>query len=381
MKKILFLTYIFSMFLFSNAQILFAEEQTSAKGPGYAAVRGVWVTNVDSDFLHSREKIREGVKLCDSAGINTIFVVVWNKGMTLYKSRVMNNMFGEEIDPSLAGRDPLQEVVEEAHQYGIKVIPWFEFGLSSSYKLEGGRLLKLKPHWAARDREGHLLQKNGFEWMNGLHPEVQAFMLSLIMEVVKNYDVDGIQGDDRLPAMPVEGGYDDYSVSLYKKEHSGSVPPQDFRDTAWVTWRCSKLNSFMKTIYDSVKSYNPQLIVSMAPSPYPWGKEEYLQDWPAWLKDRTVEMLCPQLYRYDVEAYVKMLDEAVGSQLKEDEKKLFFPGILLKLGNYYPTEEYLRRVIEENRKRGVEGEVYFFFEGIKKFIPFFREQYKVSNQQ
>lgn len=41
----------------------------------------------------------------------------------------------------------------------------------------------------------------------------------------KKYRVDGIQGDDRLPAMPAEGGYDAYSVSLYKKEHHDSLPP------------------------------------------------------------------------------------------------------------------------------------------------------------
>ena len=28
--------------------------------------------------------------------------------------------------------------------------------------------------------------------------------------------IDGIQGDDRLPAMPSEGGYDDYTLSFSK---------------------------------------------------------------------------------------------------------------------------------------------------------------------
>ena len=30
--------------------------------------------------------------------------------------------------------------------------------------------------------------------MNAFHPEVQEFMTNLILEVVENYDVDGIQG-------------------------------------------------------------------------------------------------------------------------------------------------------------------------------------------
>ena len=52
--------------------------------------------------------------------------------------------------------------------------------------------------------------------MNGFDPEVQDFIMSLIMEVVLKYDIKGIQGDDRLPAMPTLAGYDNYTSSLYK---------------------------------------------------------------------------------------------------------------------------------------------------------------------
>ena len=53
--------------------------------------------------------------------------------------------------------------------------------------------------------------------MNAIHPEVQDFILNLIEEVLINYEVAGIQGDDRLPAMPSEGGYSTYTKDLYKQ--------------------------------------------------------------------------------------------------------------------------------------------------------------------
>lgn len=56
-----------------------------------------------------------------------------------------------------------------------------------------------------------------FFWWNGLHPEVQYFMHDLVLEVVKNYKVDGIQGDDRLPAMPSEGGYDSFTTKSMQR--------------------------------------------------------------------------------------------------------------------------------------------------------------------
>lgn len=360
-KAIIILFYILSFSL--NAQV------------SYPPVKGVWLTNVDSKALFSKQNIIDAVSTCESTGINTIFVVVWNKAMTLYPSQVMKKMFGEQIDPCFAGRDPLKELIEEAHKRDIKVIAWFEFGFSSSYQLDGGRLLKLHPEWASKDNQGKLVQKNGFEWMNGFLPEVQDFMLSLIMEVVRQYNIDGIQGDDRLPAMPVESGYDKYTASLYKKEHKGANPPKDFRDTAWVNWRADKMTQFMSRIHSTVKSVRKDIIISMSPSVFPWGRDEYLQDWPTWVKRGYVDMVCPQLYRYDVKGYIELLDNIVNSQLSKEDRNKFYPGILLKLGDYDADHEYLKQIISENRKRDVNGEVYFFYEGVKKFPEFFKSVY------
>jgi len=340
------------------------------------AVRGVWLTNVDSDVLTSKEKIVHAVKFLDEIGFNTIFVVVWNKGMTQYKSKIMKEFTGLELDTLLKDFDPLPVLIEEAHKRNMKVIAWFEFGFSSSYKQNGGKILELKPHWKAIDVNGNLVSKNGFEWMNGFHPEVQDFIISLIKEVITNYKVDGIQGDDRLPAMPVESGYDDYTINLYRSEHNGKNPPEDFRDSQSVNWRAGKLNQFMKRIYKEVKSINPGLIVSMAPSIYPWSKEEYLQDWPEWLKTKNVDLICPQLYRYNIKDYEKLLIDIVENQIDKEDLKKFYPGILLKVGSYYASPELIKNKIELNRRYGINGEVFFFYEGLKKYPDLFKELYK-----
>ncbi|MFW5725396.1 MAG: glycoside hydrolase family 10 protein, partial [Bacteroidota bacterium] len=274
-------------------------------------VRGVWLTNVASEALFSRENVAEAVRKCHEMGINTIFVVTWNKAMTMYRSQVMKELTGFEIDPVLdpenTGRDPLQEVIDEARQYGIKVIAWFEFGFSSSYQEEGGILLEKKPHWASLNAQGNLTTKNGFEWMNALDSEVQDFILSLILEVVNNYDVDGIQGDDRLPAMPSEGGYNPEVIEAFKADNFGMAPPEYHKDFNWIQWRAEILNDFMKRIHTEVKAADPDCIISMSPSIFPWAKEEYLQDWPTWVNSGYVDMIVPQVYRRDIEAYSRTL--------------------------------------------------------------------------
>jgi uncharacterized lipoprotein YddW (UPF0748 family) len=340
------------------------------------AVRGVWLTNVDSEVLNSKENIIEAVHLLDHLGFNTIFVVTWNKAMTSYPSRIMKEFTGVEIDTLFTGRDPLKELIEEAHKKNIKVIAWFEFGFSSSYQLNGGPIIEKRPEWAAKDVNGNLVTKNGFEWMNGFHPDVQNFMLSLIMEVVRNYDVDGIQGDDRLPAMPSESGYDAYTVNFYKTEHDGNNPPLYHKDYDWVKWRSNLLTEFMQRIHDSVKTFNKDLIVSMAPSIYPWSEEEYLQNWPTWMQKGYVDLICPQVYRYNMEDYSSALELIVEDQINTGNIKKFYPGVLLKVGNYYPDKEFLKQMIDQNRKNGINGEVFFFYEGIKKYPDFFQEIYK-----
>ncbi|MBN2571923.1 MAG: family 10 glycosylhydrolase [Ignavibacteriales bacterium] len=340
------------------------------------AIRGVWLTNVDSEVLNSKENIIEAVNLLDECNFNTIFVVVWNKTMTQYPSKIMKEFTGVEIDTLFTGRDPLKELIEEAHKKNINVIAWFEFGFSASHQQNGGPLLEKKPNWKAIDADGNLVTKNGFEWMNGFNPEVQDFMLSLIMEVVNNYDIDGIQGDDRLPAMPSESGYDEYTLNLYKIEHNGNEPPQNYKDYEWIKWRSNLLNQYMKKIYTTVKEAKPNCIISMAPSIYPWSEEEYLQDWPTWVNLGYVELVCPQLYREELDDYVELLDNITSNQLTKQNLDKFYPGVLLKVGDYYPSEEYLEQMIGKNREYGINGEVFFFYEGLKKYPEFFKNLYK-----
>lgn len=149
-------------------------------------VRGVWLASVGSEAMSTRDALAVTVQRCKRFGINTIFVVTWNRGVTLYPSELMRREFGVVIDPRLEGRDPLAELIELAHAEGIEVHAWFEFGFSCSYQRpDGGPLIAKRPGWAALDRDGKLVSKNGFQWMNAFDPAVQNFLLAMLKEVIK----------------------------------------------------------------------------------------------------------------------------------------------------------------------------------------------------
>ncbi len=377
-----------TLFIAIGILLLACQPQTTTEeSPRYIIgydepVRGVWLTNVASDALFTPENVVQAVEKCHALGINTIFVVTWNKAMTMYRSQIMKEFTGFEIDPELdphnTGRDPLQEVIDEARKYGIKVIAWFEFGFSSSHEEDGGIIIEKKPHWASLDVNGNLTTKNGFEWMNALDPEVQDFILSLVLEVVENYDVDGIQGDDRLPAMPSEGGYNPAVIEAYKRDNFGEAPPSYHKDYNWVQWRAEILNDFMKRLYEEVKAIDPNCIVSMSPSIFPWSKEEYLQDWPTWINFGYVDMLVPQVYRYDSLFYRRTLESTINYILPE-KRHLIYPGVLIRVGDWQASNDYLRFKMEENRRMGFDGEVFFFYEGLDKYTDMLNEFYNNQN--
>jgi uncharacterized lipoprotein YddW (UPF0748 family) len=336
-------------------------------------IRGTWVTTTASTALNTRETIRTTVATVKAAGMNHIFIVVYNNARTVYPSTVMQNLIGKNIKEGFEGRDPLQEMIEEAHAAGLKVYAWFEYGFSSSYSASGGSIIQAKPNWASKDVNGALVVKNGFDWLNAFHPEVQDFLMSLINEVVSRYQVDGIQGDDRLPAMPVEGGYDSYTTNLYASENGGPAPPTNFRDASWIQWRAKKLNRFMKRIYTEVKTAKPNMKIIMAPSVYPFSLNEYLQDWPTWVDSSWVDGISPQIYRYDISAYRTTMQQQkpyFGSR-----SNMYIPGVLLKTGTYLPTDQFLTDMIQANRNEGLKGEIFFFYEGVKDKINFFNMQY------
>jgi uncharacterized lipoprotein YddW (UPF0748 family) len=353
--------------------------------PQESGIRGVWLTNVASDVLTSREKIADAMQLLSDLNFNTVFVVTWNKTATPYYSKVLQDAIEPLNDPSIQthfyndGRDILKEVIEEAHARGLKVIAWFEYGFAAQYgNANGGRnaVLRAHPEWESRDQNGKIANKNDFYWMNAFHPEVQKFMTDLVLEVVRNYDVDGIQGDDRLPAVSSSSGYDNYTVNLYKSQHNGQSPPVGEQNQSWVQWRSNILNAYAVDLYRKVKAIKPNCLVTYSPSPYSFSFFNYCQDWPAWVSDNVVEAVSPQLYRRDdqgISVYQSLLNTNLN--FAQNKTKIFYPGLLLMLGSYLPSDQFIVDMVRSNRAKGVTGEVYFFYEGVPRKQKVFKALY------
>lgn len=338
--------------------------------PTLQEIRGVWLaSHFNSSVLTSVTSIKNALDFLQINGFNAVFPAVWNQGWTGFPSEVMERHGFPKQDPDYGNFDPLETIVKEGKNRGMLVIPWFEYGFAASPLENGGHILQNKPQWSAIDSAGNKVRHGSLTWMNSLNSEVQEFMLALVLEVIEKYDVDGIQGDDRYPAMPFNAGYDINTKNLFKAKF-GTNPPNNGKEARWVKFRADLMTQYLRRIFSQVKSKKSSCIVSVSPSPSPFGLENLMQDSDTWVKQNLVDFLHPQLYRDSFAKYQNEVNR-LKSTFTASQRKKFAPGIAFTVNLSSPTPTNLSsneivKMVQLNRSSGLSGEVFFFFEGLTK---------------
>lgn len=324
-------------------------------------LRGVWLTNVDSDVLFSSDRLTDALEKLDRLHFNTVYPTVWNDGYTLYPSAVGKEVTGRSVlkIPGLQKRDMLAEIIEQSHQRGMSVLPWLEFGFMAPAESE---LVKRHPDWITNRADGSQVVMQGIHprvWLNPVHPQVQQLIVDLVTELVTHYDIDGIQLDDHF-GLPVELGYDAYTRQVYQSEHNGQLPPENPEDEAWIRWRADRITTVMARIFAAVKSKRPDAIVSLSPNPQHFAYSRYLQDWFSWERQGFVEELLIQIYRDDLERFQ--------AELKRPEVQVALDhipvgiGVLTGLKNRSVPMSQVQEQVAEVRNGKFAGVSFFFYE-------------------
>ncbi|MEW6495818.1 MAG: glycoside hydrolase family 10 protein [Cyanobacteriota bacterium] len=330
-----------------------------------AEIRGVWMTENDHDILRDRPKLQEAVSQLARLNLNTIYPVVWNSGYVLYPSAVAQRA---DIQPfirkGLQGQDILADLIAQSHRQGLLVIPWFEFGFMAPPTSE---LALNHPEWLTQRRDGNqtwISAAGEVVWLNPFLPEVQQFITDLVLEVVTQYDADGIQFDDHT-SLPNEFGYDRYTLALYQQE-TGKNAPANPKDAEWVRWRADKITAFMAQLNQAVKQRKPNAIFSVSPNPYVTAYNTYLQDWVTWVRQGIVDELIVQVYRPDLQSFI---DQITRPEIQEAQQKIpTGVGVLTGLRNKPVPMPLIQSKVRVARDRGL-GVSFFYYESLWDEAP------------
>lgn len=354
-------------------------------------IRGVWITNVASTALFAPWGIPRVLNQLAEMHFNTVYPVVWNRGQTFYRSPALANITGQTIDPLIAlthpQEDPLQEMVRVGHRQHLRIIPWFEYGFMIPLN---STLAKQHPDWLTSRQNGSrqlqadevvaspLPDNRGWiarmlrsgaptqlGWLNPMHPSVQGLLLGLIEEVVETYDVDGIQLDDHF-SLPVEFGYDPYTLSLYRAEHQGQLPPSNPADEDWIRWRAQKLSKFMNIVYVRTKAKCPTCTISVSPNPAKFSYRFHLQDWRTWVQQGWVDELVVQIYRDDFNQFESELRK---EPLREALSRIPVSiGILTGTWHRPIAFEQIRQQVVSSRDRNFSGVSFFYWDTLWSYF-------------
>jgi uncharacterized lipoprotein YddW (UPF0748 family) len=180
-------------------------------------------------------------------------------GYVFYKSRIA------PIAPGYKNFDALRAVIAEAHMKGIQVRAWIpQFHdraailKNSAWQMMASKKRKVLPYRGAYRNE---------YFVNPLHKDVQNYERSLILEVVKNYDIDGIvldwmrfdnfnmdMGTDTRTRYKAAFGYDPMTINFSK---------DNAKRRQWNDWRSTQLGEYVKSVRTAVNAVTPDLFLGV----------------------------------------------------------------------------------------------------------------------
>ena len=150
------------------------------------------------------------------------------------------------------GYDPLAFAIEEAHKRGLELHIWVNpFRATSSDTLSSNdQLLQHAGEWIIKYDNGSF----SGQIIDPGYPQARAYVIKVLMEIVNNYDVDGIVMDDYFYPYGSTTTEDAASKALYKPTNVVDVNQDGKTDD---DWRRNNVDDCIKVLYDSLQATKP----------------------------------------------------------------------------------------------------------------------------
>lgn len=211
-----------------------------------------------------------------------------DSGIVFYPSKIA------PIASGYAKVDLLKALVETAHKNDVKVKAWIpQFHDQVAFKKKSAWRMMMYEHDKIVP-----FKKDGEYFVNPFHPEVQAYELSIIKEIVQNYDFDAVVLDwIRFDSMNMD--LSNFTRDRYKKRFGYDPICIDFHKESvkraeWNAYRSDEIANYIKQVRTMISQIKPKILFGVYILSPEW--KELGQD-PAKFKE-YVDFVSPMAY-YD----------------------------------------------------------------------------------
>ena len=257
-----------------------------------------WISPDDS-MAETQARILNILDNHVAANMTSVLFQVRQSGTAYYNSSY--EPWGYYSGYQNPGFDPLEFAVEQAHLRGLEFHAWFNvFSCSST---QPGTPAYDHPEWVCRDRDG--IPMSSYRALSPGLTDVRDYTNNVAMEIVNNYDIDGLHLDyirwneytnssmmdnispeeenkkmDGIISLALLNELENNRSGryLYDIEHPYSAGvPEGF--SSWEEWWRWSVTTFVNTLHDSIQAVKPFVRLSVAAlGKYNWSSSGSTKD-------------------------------------------------------------------------------------------------------
>jgi uncharacterized lipoprotein YddW (UPF0748 family) len=301
--------------LASGAALLAAQAHAAGEDsppPVQREFRGLWVATVENIDWPSQRGLdparqkQEMLALLDRAAalrFNVVVLQIRAGCDAFYESKIepwseyLTGRMGQGPAPPY---DPLQFAVAEAHKRGLQLHAWFN---PYRARLPNPKTPAATNHVSVKHPEW-VRTYGKYLWLDPGEQGTRDYSLSVVVDVVRRYDIDGVHFDDYFYPYPEKA--DGQEINFPDEVPWRRYLEQGGRLTR-ADWRRENVNRFVQAVYQAIKKEKPWVQFGISPFGI-WrpshpaqitGLDSYDKlycDARTWLDKGWLDYCAPQLY-------------------------------------------------------------------------------------
>ena len=231
----------------------------------------------------------ESARVLAACGFNAVLPDMCWGGVAHYDSAVL-----PKSETFRTKGDQLAQCVQACHKHGIQVHAWkVNWNLGRRAPKEFVEQMRTEGRLQATDKG------ETKPWLCPSHPANLKLETEAMLEMARNYDVDGLMFDyiryGNTHVCYCEGCRERFQRDTGNKVQ---VWPADVTKgplrQAYVDWRCEQITRLVRAVSRGAHAIKPHVRISAAVfSRYPNSRDQVGQDWVAWIKEGLLDFVIP----------------------------------------------------------------------------------------